>query len=83
MMRALISLPLIFAIVGCSSIMNKTEEYWEKPGASDRDFNVDRGQCNAQAFSVAGGNLMQMVIVQNSCLQGKGWQLVARQVPRF
>ncbi|MDW7534505.1 MAG: hypothetical protein SCG82_01435 [Candidatus Nitrotoga sp.] len=63
--------------------MNKTEEHWEKPGASDRDFNVDRGQCNAQAFSVAGGNIMQIAIVQNSCLQGKGWQLVARQVPRF
>jgi malonyl CoA-acyl carrier protein transacylase len=46
---------------------------WVKPGASAQDFYRDHGQCNAQAFSVPGASLMQVAIVQNACLQGKGW----------
>ena len=36
---------------------------------------VDAAQCKAQAFSVpnATENMLQVTIVLNSCLQGKGW----------
>ena len=64
---------LLFA-VGCAS----KQEYWTKQGASDQEFHMDLGQCNAQAFSVAGGNLLQIAIVQNSCLRGKGWYQIQR-----
>ena len=48
------------------------------------DFYIDRGQCNAQAFSVASGNLLQIAMVQHSCLEGKGWVLVTEPArPHF
>jgi hypothetical protein len=77
-MRTIVFALAVF-MAGCAT---KTVSYWEKPGASPQDFNIDRGQCNAQAFSVASGNLMQIAIVQNSCLQGKGWYIVEKEVPR-
>jgi hypothetical protein len=51
--------------------------HWERAGATDSDFYRDRGQCNAQAFGVPGGSLLQVVLVQHSCLQGKGWEKVS------
>lgn len=48
---------------------------WYKAGASSQDFYQDDGQCKAQAFSVTGGNMMQVAIVHNSCMRGKGWYL--------
>jgi hypothetical protein len=52
------------------------QKVWYKDGATPQDYYTDMGQCRAQAFSVANGNLMQIAIVQNSCMQGKGWYLV-------
>jgi hypothetical protein len=72
---------LIFALLlsGCAMAPTK-KTYWEKPGATQADFNADIGFCRAQAFSVPGAlnNLAQAAIVQSSCMQGKGWYLVER-----
>lgn len=65
-------LVVLLALAGCAS----KQTYWDKSGASEADFNTDMGQCRAQAFSVPGAmnNLMQVAIVQSTCMQGKGWQ---------
>jgi hypothetical protein len=62
-----------------SACASQTVTYWEKQGASSQDFNVDQAQCNAQAFSIPNANYMQVAIVQNQCLRGKGWYLVERK----
>jgi hypothetical protein len=46
---------------------------WEREGATQQDFYMDQGQCKAQAFGLPGGNMMQMAMVMNACMQGKGW----------
>jgi hypothetical protein len=66
---------LALVLSGCAA---QKELVWDKPGSSQQQFYQDLGQCRAQAFSVASGNLYQIAIVQNSCMQGKGWQLVER-----
>jgi len=63
------------ALAGCAS---QPETYWAKAGATDSDFDIDKGQCDAQAFQVAGGSLMQIALVQNGCMRGKGWRLQER-----
>jgi hypothetical protein len=70
---------LALCLVGCAT--KQTQTYWEKPGASQQDFQADMGQCRAQAFSVPGAmnNLVQVAIVQNTCMQGKGWYLVEQE----
>jgi len=67
----------MFAIVACAA---KTQTYWEKQGASQQDFYMDQAQCNAQAFGISNTNYMQIAIVQNQCLRGKGWYLVERPI---
>ena len=54
---------------------------WEKPGSTYADFQADSGYCRAQAFGAANamGNLLQVAIIQRSCMEGKGWQLVEPQ----
>ena len=68
-------LPVCLAgfVSGCQTTPNW---YWEKHGASQQDFYVDSGQCRAQAASVPGMALLQVVIVYESCLAGKGWYKV-------
>ena len=58
-------------LMGCAQQQN----YWVKRGASGEDFEMDKGQCSAQAFSIPNATLMQIAIVQNQCLRGKGWNL--------
>lgn len=53
-----------------------TAPLWEKPGASSQQFEMDKGQCQAQAFSVPFAPLMQAAIVFNSCMRGRGWYQV-------
>jgi hypothetical protein len=66
-----ICLPTIASLVACA-----TPTHWEKSGATWQDFNIDKAQCNAQAFSVPNVTMMGVAIIQNQCLQGKGWYLV-------
>ncbi len=58
-------------LLGCAS----QPTYWMKQGASPHDFYMDKAQCNAQAFSISNALPMQIAIVQNQCLRGKGWYL--------
>jgi hypothetical protein len=62
-------LAAVLALAGCAT----TESVWMKSGATQQDFYMDRGQCQAQAFGVSNAPLMQVAIVFNACMQGKGW----------
>ena len=68
------------AILACAAALSACAQqqwHWERPGATESDFYQDRGQCNAQAFAVPGAGLLQIALVQSSCLQGKGWGKVS------
>ena len=64
---------LALILAGCAT---QNQSAWFRSGANQQDFETDKGYCNAQAFSLANGNIYQIAIIQNQCLQGKGWQLV-------
>jgi hypothetical protein len=66
---------LLVVLAGCAF----RPATWHKAGSTGSDFYADRGQCNAQAYSVTGAPPMQVAIVFNSCMQGKGWQLYRDQ----
>jgi hypothetical protein len=61
----------VVALTGCAT----TEQVWEGGG----NFNMDQGQCQAQAFGTPFANSFQVAMVYNSCMRGKGWYLVERQ----
>ena len=63
---------------GCAT----TEATWEKRGATRQDFNMETGQCRAQAFSIPGVSVMQAAAVYSSCMQGKGWESGERPIRR-
>lgn len=67
-----------FVVIGCAS----TESVWVKDGSTQEDFNVDAGQCKAQAFSAPGMPMMQVAIIYSSCMQGKGWHREERPIAR-
>jgi hypothetical protein len=73
--RRLVCLAAV-AIAGCAT----TERVWMRAGASQQDFYMDKGQCQAQAFGVPGMNTFQVAMVFNSCMQGKGWYLEERPI---
>lgn len=58
-------------LAGCAT----SSSHWAKEGASDADFRADMGYCRAQAFGVPGAmtNLLQVAMVQRSCMEAKGW----------
>ena len=66
-MRTALVAALGLVLAGCGQMV------WVKPGASNQDFYMDRGQCQAQAFGVPGASNLQIALVYNSCMQGKGW----------
>lgn len=70
---------VLLLLAGCATEPAK-QTYWEKPGATEKDFHADMGFCRAQAFSTPGamGNLLQAAIIQSSCMQGRGWYTVER-----
>lgn len=67
---------VVLLLVGCAT----TERVWERPGASQQDFFMDRGQCQAQSFGAPGLNTFQVALIFNSCMQGKGWYTVERPI---
>ncbi len=72
MKRILLLTVIALILGGCAQ---QKQSFWEKPGASGQDFEMDKSQCNAQAFSVPGANWMTVAVIQNQCLRGKGWYL--------
>lgn len=73
-MKKSICLILTMLLAGCATQQPDDDWHWYKPGASPQSFDIDNGQCKAQAFSVPNVSLIQAVLVLNSCMQGKGWQ---------
>lgn len=69
---------VLLLLGGCAT----TERVWVKNGASDQDFYMDRGQCQAQAFGSPGMYTMQVAIVFSGCMQGKGWYTEERPIQR-
>ena len=74
MMRGLWISVAVISIFGCAT--PDRGWHYEKQGATNGDYNVDRGQCQAQAFS-ATGNLLQAAIIIDGCMQRKGWVKVS------
>jgi hypothetical protein len=70
--KLIIFITIAIVLNGCAT---QPQAVWYKSGSSAQEFEMDRGQCNAKAFSLASGNLYQIAIIQNQCLQGKGWYL--------
>ncbi len=71
----------IFSLL--SLLMGCAQNYWIKNGASSQEFEIDKAQCNAQAFSIPNATLIQIAIVQNQCLRGRGWNLETRYKTPF
>ena len=82
----------MLVLAGCAP---PTEYVWVKNGANIQDFNVDSGQCKAEAFSApempapgmpAPGMpapampMMQKEIIYSNCMQGKGWYKEERTI---
>lgn len=71
-MRIIVWLIISVGLTACAT----KQFHWEKPGSSNQEFNMDAGQCRAQAFSVPNAPAMQIAIVYSSCMNGKGWYSV-------
>lgn len=56
---------LCLLLAGCAST-------WVHPSAGTAEFQMDSGQCQAQAYSAPPGTVKQLIY--ESCMQGKGWQ---------
>ena len=70
-----IFLTLLLVLTGCAA-----KTHWERGDSTANDFNMDSAQCRAQALAGTGGMLsIGTVLIMDSCLQGKGWALVADQ----
>jgi hypothetical protein len=67
---------LLVLLAACAT---QPEMAWYKAGSTEADFRADAGYCRAQAFSVASGNLYQIAIVQDGCMEAKGWVLMPRR----
>ena len=70
-----LALMLGLGLIGCATTGGGW--HYEKDGASKADYNMDTGQCRAQAFAVSNPTLLQIGIIMDGCMQGKGWVRVA------
>lgn len=62
---------IVLLLSGCAA-----EGGWDKPGATDQNFAMDRGQCVAQAYAAPSSFQQQAIII--GCMQGKGWNWVEK-----
>lgn len=60
---------MLFLLAGCAT----TEGRWNKPGATNEGFHMDRGFCVAQMSSVSFAPPVQQATIFAGCMQGKGW----------
>lgn len=70
-MKKMSAIAAVMLIAGCSTVTDG----WLKPGASDKDFHIDLGQCQAQAMAITDPMRGQIAAVAEGCLRGKGWYL--------
>lgn len=68
----------VLLLAGCAT----TEDVWVQQGASDQQFYMDRGQCQAQAFGAPGMQALQVALIFNGCMQGKGWHTEERPIQK-
>jgi hypothetical protein len=47
---------------------------WYRAGSSERDFRIERAQCNERANSISGAGIIQRDAVFQNCMEGKGWE---------
>ena len=66
-------LVLLALLLLASCATNKNDFVWVKDGSTEAEFQQDTGFCRAQAFSVPGAPPMQIVMVYDGCMRGKGW----------
>lgn len=66
-------LVVLLLLSGCA------QTYWARDtDNTEQAFNMDKGMCQAQAFGVPGMYPMQVTMVYNACMQGKGWYTVRK-----
>ena len=70
-MRIIVALALALTLAACAT----PQQQWYRAGATQQDFAMDQGQCQAQGFSVPGASVLQVALVYNACMRGKGWEL--------
>lgn len=73
-MKSVLAVAAIVALVGCAT----TEQVW----VGGNNFDMDQGQCQAQAFGTPFASNMQIALVYNSCMRGKGWRQETRPIQR-
>lgn len=64
------------AVAGCHASSTGRDWRWYKADGTPAQFEMDHGQCTAQAFQGGASNLYSIAIVQDGCLRGKGWTKV-------
>lgn len=69
-MKAALGLAAAIALSACATHPRQ----WVREGAGAEDFHRDSGQCKAEAFAVPGAPMLQIAMVYNACMQGKGWR---------
>lgn len=69
MKKNLLIVSLVLLGSGCA------QQTWHKNNATSEDFEMDKGTCQAQAFSVPNAPAVQVALVYNSCMRGRGWYL--------
>jgi hypothetical protein len=70
-MRVLTLFAAAVALAACAQ-----DVVWKKPGATDEDLARDSEGCRSQAYAAQGmtSDAQRMLIVYQSCMEGKGWR---------
>jgi hypothetical protein len=72
MKKYLLAAAIPLALAACAQ-----PRVWYRAGATQQDFYMDQGQCKAQGFGANSGTLLQIALIYNACMQGKGWTSVS------
>ena len=62
----------VLALLLCSCALPGTGD-WKKDGASQAEFDRDRGRCQAQAVSIPNAPPAQVDNAINACMHERGW----------
>jgi hypothetical protein len=71
-MRKTLTLAFSVALLGCQA----APVFWDKPGVTQEQFNIESAQCDNQAFSLVNVPMIQRNIVNQSCMRSKGYTMV-------
>lgn len=65
----------LLAALSLAACATQPQQQWYRAGATQQDFAMDQGQCQAQGLGVSGASVLQVALVYNACMRGKGWEL--------